>query len=59
MKKLDRIKSLVAVVLVIIVLLPFTILGKDHDITRYAAVFSLISWLVLMFIAGRLKNKGQ
>ena len=57
MKKLDRIKTVVAFLLVILVIIPFTVLGKDHDFTRGAAVFAIISWMVLMFTIGRLKKR--
>ena len=57
MKKLDRIKNILAFILLAGVLIPFIMLGKDHEITRFAAAFSIIAWLLVMFIVNHLKKK--
>ena len=59
MKKLNRLKNILAFALLVIVLIPFVALGKDHQITRFAAAFSIISWLVVMFWINHLKKKME
>jgi hypothetical protein len=57
MKRLNRIKNILALILLAGVLIPFISLGKDHEITRIAAAFSIIAWLVVMFWINHLKKK--
>lgn len=59
LKRLDKIKNFIAVGLLALVLIPFVTLGKDNDITRFATVFALISWLVVVFYVNRKKRKEE
>ena len=57
MKKLDRLKSIIAICILAVIVSSFVILGQDHTLTRYAAVGGIILWLVTMYAIDRMKKK--
>lgn len=56
MFKFDRIKSLVSIVLIISVLIPFIFLGKNDPVTRWVSAMAIIAWLLTMFLVNRKKK---
>ena len=59
MEKLDKIKSIIAFVIVGIVLASFVVLGQNHVATRYLAVAGIILWLITMFVINKAKKDKE
>jgi len=57
MNKPDRIKTVIATIIVTSVVISFSWLGKDHLITRYLAVGGIFIWLTTMFLLNRKDKK--